>query len=249
MGIIYSYLFLSGLVMGSFFNVVGLRVPKKLSIVRPRSSCPRCKRNLGPLELIPVVSFLFQKGKCKGCLSKISPIYAVIEFITAFLFMITPHLIGWSHELLVAYGLLSLLIIVSISDFVYMIIPDKVLLFFGGYFILVRVIVPLDLWYSPFLGAAVGFIFLLLIAIISKGGMGGGDIKLFAVLGLVFGYQQLLLVFFFSTLCGTIIGLGALLTGKVKRKQPVPFGPSIAIGSLITYYFSSRILEWYVNLL
>ena len=194
--IVHSYLFLVGLALGSFYNVVGLRVPVKRSIVAPRSSCPTCERELSPLELIPVFSYLFQQGKCKGCSSRISPIYASVELVTALLFTIAPFWVGWSKELILAYGLISLLVIIFVSDFTYMLIPDRVLLFFAGYFIIARIIVQMDPWYSPLIGAVGGFLLLLLIAMVSKGGMGGGDIKLFAVLGLVFGYQELLLVFF-----------------------------------------------------
>lgn len=247
--ILHSYLFLVGLALGSFYNVVGLRVPIKRSIVTPRSSCPTCKRELSPLELIPVFSYLLQRGKCKGCSSRISPIYAAVEFVTACLFTITPFLVGWSKELLISYGLISLLIIVFVSDISYMLIPDKILLFFTAYFIVARMIVPMNPWYSPLIGAAAGFLLLLLIAVISKGGMGGGDIKLFAVLGIIFGFQEILLVFFFSTLCGSIIGITALLSGKAKRKQHIPFGPSIALGAIITYFYAEPILDWYFSFL
>ncbi|WP_394174505.1 prepilin peptidase [Guptibacillus hwajinpoensis] len=247
--VLHSYLFLVGLALGSFYNVVGHRVPIKRSIVAPRSSCPNCKRELSALELIPVFSYLVQRGKCKGCSSRISPIYAANEFVTACLFTITPFLVGWSKELLISYGLISLLVIVFVSDILYMLIPDKVLLFFTAYFIVARIIVPMNPWYSPLIGATAGFLLLLLIAVISKGGMGGGDIKLFAVLGLIFGFQEILLVFFFSTLCGSIIGIAALLSGKVKRKQHIPFGPSIALGAIITYFYAEPIIDWYFSFL
>ncbi|WP_270179457.1 prepilin peptidase [Alkalihalobacillus sp. CinArs1] len=247
--VLHSYLFIVGLVLGSFFNVVGLRIPEKRSIVTPRSSCPSCQRVLTPIELIPVFSYLIQKGRCRGCSAKVSPLYAGVELTTACLFTIAPLLVGWSKELLISYGLISLLIIIFVSDLTYMLIPDKVLLFFGAYFILTRIFVPMTPWYSPFVGAALGFCLLLLIAIVSKGGMGGGDIKLFAVLGLVFGYQDLLIVFFFSTLFGTILGIGAIATGKAKRKQPIPFGPSIALGALLTYFYSEKIIDWYISFL
>ncbi len=114
--ILHGYLFLVGLALGSFYNVVGLRVPINQSIVAPRSSCPKCERKLSVLELIPVFSYLFQRGKCKGCSSRISPIYASVEIVTALLFTISPFLVGWSTELLIAYGLISLLVIIFVSD-------------------------------------------------------------------------------------------------------------------------------------
>lgn len=247
--LLHSYLFLVGLALGSFFNVVGLRVPVKRSIVAPRSSCPTCKRELSPYELVPVFSYLFQRGKCRGCSLRISPIYASVEIVTALLFTTAPFFVGWSNELVISYGLFSLLVIIFVSDIIYMLIPNRILLFFAIYFVLGRIIVPMDPWYSPLIGAVGGFLLLLLIAVISKGGLGGGDIKLFAVLGLVFGYQELILVFFFSTLFGTITGVTALLIGKVKRKQHIPFGPSVALAALITYFYGKHILHWYFSFL
>ncbi|WP_226656504.1 prepilin peptidase [Pseudalkalibacillus hwajinpoensis] len=242
---LHSYLFLIGLALGSFYNVVGLRVPIKQSIVAPRSSCPTCARELSPYELVPVFSYLFQRGKCRGCSSSISSIYAFVEIVTALLFTAAPFLVGWSKELMISYGLISLLVIIFVSDTIYMLIPDHVLLFFAAYFVLGRIIVPMDPWYSPLIGAVGGFLLLLVIAVISNGGMGGGDIKLFAVLGFVFGYQELIIVFFFSTLVGTIIGVTGVLIGKVKRKQHIPFGPSVALAALITYFYGEQLLQWY----
>lgn len=247
--LLHGYLFLIGLVLGSFYNVVGLRVPVKQSIVTPRSSCPTCARKLSPYELVPVFSYLFQRGKCRGCSSSISPIYALVEFVTALLFATAPFLVGWSKELLISYGLISLVVIIFVSDTIYMLIPDHILIFFAGYFVLGRIIVPMDPWYSPLIGAVGGFLFLLLIVVVSKGGMGGGDIKLFAVLGIVFGFQELILVFFFSTLFGTIIGVTGVVIGKVKRKQYIPFGPFVALGSLITYFYGDQLLQLYLNFL
>jgi leader peptidase (prepilin peptidase) / N-methyltransferase len=247
--LLHSYLFLIGLALGSFFNVVGLRVPIKRSIVAPRSSCPTCERELSPYELVPVFSYLFQRGKCRGCSTSISPIYACVEIVTALLFTTAPILVGWSKELMISYGLISLLVIIFVSDITYMLIPNRILLFFAAYFGLGRIVVPMDPWYSPLIGAVGGFLLLLLIAVISHGGMGGGDIKLFAVLGVVFGYQELILVFFFSTLFGTIIGITGLLIGKVKRKQHIPFGPSVALAALITYFYGEQLLQWYFDFL
>jgi len=229
---------------------VGLRIPKGESIVHPRSHCPKCQRTLTTLDLIPVLSYLMLRGKCRGCSLKISPIYPIIEVGTAALFTIAPLLVGWSKELLVAWTLISLLVIIFISDLHYSIIPNKVLLFFGGVLLVLRLIVsPLQPWWDPLLGAFLGFTLLLLISIVSKGGMGGGDIKLFAVIGLVLGWKGLLLAFFISNLCGTIMGLIGMMLGKVKRGKPFPFGPAIALGTLFTYFYGEQMIAWYIALI
>ncbi|GMB07465.1 prepilin peptidase [Thermolongibacillus altinsuensis] len=247
-GITGLYILLVGLLLGSFFNVVGLRVPKGESIVRPRSHCPSCEQTLTAWELIPVVSYVVQKGKCRGCGVRISPLYPFVELSTAILFTISPLLVGWSKELVVSWTLISLLMIIFVSDVRYMLIPDKILLFFAPLFLLERLwLSPLAPWWDALAGALVGFGMLFLVAVISKGGMGGGDIKLFALVGLVLGIKMTLLAFFLSTLYGTIFGLIGMAIGKVKRGQPMPFGPAIVVGTLTAYFFGQSILKLYMQ--
>jgi leader peptidase (prepilin peptidase) / N-methyltransferase len=242
-------LLIYGLLLGSFFNVVGLRVPLNKSIVSPRSACPTCAHQLRPYELIPVISYLFQKGKCRGCQSRISPIYPFFELLTGILFATAPLMIGWSGELVLALTLISMFIIIVVSDIHYMIIPDKILIWFAGIFLLERIFIPLTPWWNSLLGAVTGFVLLLVIALVSKGGMGFGDVKLYALLGFVLGFKLVLLSFFFSTLLGAVIGGLALLFKIVKRKQPIPFGPFIAAGTLTAYYWGSELIDLYLQFL
>lgn len=246
---IYILTFTYGLIFGSFFNVVGIRVPNGQSIVRPRSACPSCQHQLTAAELIPVLSYVFQGGKCRECKTRISPIYAIFELLTACLFISAPLVLGWTEELIVAWTLISLMIIITISDILYMLIPDKVLLVFTGLFLFERLFIPLTPWWDSLAGAAVGFFLLLLIAVVSKGGMGGGDIKLFAVIGFVVGIKVVLLSFFLATLYGALFGLFALLLKRVKRGEPIPFGPFIAAGTLTAYYFYDIIISRYFQIL
>lgn len=246
----FSILSLYGLLLGSFFNVAGLRIPNKQSIVAPRSSCPWCHHTLTAGELIPVVSYLLQGGKCRKCKARISSLYPFVELMTAILFTISPLLVGWSKELVIALTLISLFMILFVSDIKFMIIPDKVLLFFAGLFIIERICIPLTPWWDSLIGAAAGFFLLYGIALLSRGkGMGGGDIKLFAVLGLVLGWKLGLLSFFLSCFVGSFIGVVGILIGKVNRKQPIPFGPSIMVGTLAAYFFGEELLRWYVSLI
>ncbi|WP_226646584.1 prepilin peptidase [Mesobacillus subterraneus] len=238
-----------GLILGSFYNVVGLRVPEGKSIVAPRSSCPKCGHQLKAFELVPVLSYVFQKGKCRQCKVGISPVYPLFELLTGVLFAGAFFLIGWDFELIIALALISLFMIITVSDLAYMIIPDKVLIVFAVIFTALRIYQPLTPWWDSLVGAAVGFVLLLLIAIVSKGGMGGGDIKLFALIGFAVGFETMLLAFFFSTFFGAFFGIIGLFTGMVKRKQPIPFGPFIAIGTLVAYFFGEQIIDWYLNFL
>ncbi|TWE02556.1 leader peptidase (prepilin peptidase)/N-methyltransferase [Neobacillus bataviensis] len=239
-------LFIYGLILGSFFNVVGLRVPLKQSIVTPRSACPNCGHQLTPFELIPVLSYMLQKGKCRGCQSRISPIYPTFELLTGILFVLAPYVIGWSGELIVALTFITMFIIITVSDIHYMIIPDKILIWFAGIFLLERMIWPLTPWWDSLLGAVTGFLLLLTIAVVSKG-MGFGDVKLYALIGFVIGFKLVLLSFFLATLYGAVIGGLALLFRIVKKRQPIPFGPFIAAGTMTAYFWGWDIIDFYFN--
>lgn len=246
---IFVYLFILGSIFGSFFNVVGLSVPVNQSFTTRRSACPNCGKTLSAFELIPVISYFIQGGKCRGCKTRISPLYPIIEMLTSVLFMTVPLIFGWKMEIVVAWTLISLFIIITVSDLKYMLIPDKILLVFAGVFLIERIFIPLTPWWDSFLGAGIGFALLLLIAVVSKGGMGGGDIKLFALIGFVVGTKVMLLSFMISTFYGAFLGiLGQLLT-VFKKGEPIPFGPFIAAGTLTAYYFYDEIIELYLQFL
>jgi leader peptidase (prepilin peptidase) / N-methyltransferase len=239
--------FIYGVILGSFYNVVGLRVPLNQSIVKPRSHCPNCNHTLTAIDLIPVLSYLFLRGKCRRCKASISPFYPIIEMITGILFMLAPIILGWSIELIIAWTLISLMVIVCVSDIHYMLIPDKVLIVFTFIFLVERWFIPLSPWWDSLAGAAVGFTLLLAIAFISKGGMGGGDIKLYAVIGLALGIKLVLISFFLATFFGAVFGLLGMLVGKVKKGKPMPFGPYIALGTITAYFYGENILKWYIQ--
>ncbi len=249
MDIIYLALFfIYGIIFGSFFNVVGLRVPKKESIVSPPSHCPACDYKLGVLDLVPVFSYLFLRGKCRNCQVKISPIYPVMELFTGLLFAFSYWQIGFQVELIIVLLFISMLIIITVSDLAYMLIPNKILLPFGVLLFVLRIISPLSPWWDSVLGAIIGFGLLLLIGIVSKGGMGGGDIKLFFVIGLVLGTVHTLLTLFLAALIGSIVGIIVLRLKGRGRKTPIPFGPSIALAALISYFYGAELVDLYGNL-
>lgn len=243
---IFALLF--GLVLGSFYNVVGLRVPKKQSIVTPPSHCTNCNTRLKAIDLIPVLSYIAIGGKCRTCKVKVSPIYMVTELVTGALFALAYWHLGFSAELAVALLFISLLVIINVSDIAYMLIPDKILLFFLPLLIVARVFSPLSPWWDSIAGAFLGFGILYLIAVVSRGGMGGGDIKLFFLIGLVLGSINTLLTLFIASFIGMIVGIVILKVRGKGRKTPVPFGPSIAIAAIIVYFYGSSIINWYWNL-
>ncbi|NIK11589.1 prepilin peptidase [Alkalibacillus sp. S2W] len=243
------YIFVLGLVLGSFYNVVGMRVADGESIVTPRSHCPRCGHVLKSYELIPVLSYLFQKGQCRQCGVKISPVYPFFEVLTGGLFVYAFFHIGFHIELFLAWLLISLLIIITISDWYKQLIPDRVLIAFAIIILAWRIWMPTEPWYDSYLAALLGFGLLLLIAIVSRGGMGGGDIKLFAVLGLFLGVQKTLLTLMLASVIGTVIGLVLMGLGRVKKGKPIPFGPFIASGALVAYFYGDPLINWYLSLM
>lgn len=238
---LYIYLFIIGLVFGSFFNVVGIRLAANQSIIYPRSHCPNCKHQLTAMERIPVLSFLLQKGRCKVCQEPISLQYPLIECITALLFATVPLKVGWSSELIIAFLLISLLITVTVADLENMIIPNKLLLFFCCLILLLRFFLPLSPWWDSYLGAIVGFLLLFLISLLSNGAMGGGDIKLFTVLGMFIGTVGVIWTLFLASLFGLIYGAIQIARKEMQRKEPLPFAPFISIAAIIFYFFSDQL--------
>ena len=247
--LIYSYIFIMGLVFGSFFNVVGIRVPSKETLLG-RSHCPNCNKQLGVVELIPVVGYLLLRGKCKECQSPISIKYPIIELITGVLFLVSFIIL---RENMVEYILIvvfiSLLIIVTVSDLYYQIIPDIILIIFFPIILGLRLYNPIDLWFDGLLGGLLGFIFMYLIALygkkrFKKEALGGGDIKLYFIIGIVLGYQTVFLSLLFGSLIAIIY---SMIFGR--KTGYLPFVPFIAIGSILAYFLGNSILEWYVTIL
>jgi leader peptidase (prepilin peptidase)/N-methyltransferase len=180
---------------------------------------------------------------------RLSPIYPLGELLTGVLFVFAYRHFGLSLDVIIAWTLISLVIIITVSDIAYMLIPDRILIVFACLFIVERIADPLMPWWDSIIGAAAGFLLLLLIALVSKGGMGGGDIKLYAVLGLAMGLKAVLLSFFLATLFGAVIGVMGLWLGVFKRKKPIPFGPFIGLGALTSFFFYQEIVNWYLSLL
>jgi len=166
--------------------------------------------------------------------------------------VLTTFSIWWfvgSLEWIVALCLITMLLIIFVTDLLVMIIPNRVLLIFLPIFVVLRLFLELDPWWSPFAGALIGSGLLLVIMLVSRGGMGAGDMKLFGVLGIVLGWQLVLLAFFLSCLLGAIIGIILQILGKTARGQAIPFGPYIVAASLLTYFFGDTLLSWYLQFL
>ncbi|UJF35974.1 prepilin peptidase [Paenibacillus hexagrammi] len=230
--LISVYIFLLGLVLGSFFNVVALRVPEKKSIVHPPSACPKCGTRLKTRDLFPVVSYLFSLGRCRYCKTKVSPIYPLGELTSALLFLWIYLHFGNHWETVIGLALVSLLVIITISDLFYMLIPDKVLLAFLPFVLVFRMIIHEQAWWSYLLGAIAGYVIVVLIVLISKGGMGMGDAKLLFVCGFVVGLPHIVLAFVIACFIGTVVGGGLLLLKITKKKTTDTIWPIFGCGHL-----------------
>ena len=240
---------LLGMLFGSFYHVVGYRMSKGESFVFPPSHCPNCNHKLGPLELIPVLSFLLQKGKCKECKAKISWFYPIAELLCGILFMLCYLSFGLSLKLLIALTFISMLIIIIFSDIYYMIIEDKVLIFFG-----ILLIIELyflkgfqGLLYS-LLDGAICFVVMLLIKLLGdkmfkKESMGGGDIKLMFIIGLVLGWGLGLINIFVASVIA--LPISCIILYKIAD-HVIPFGPFLALGSMILL-LSKVDINWIIN--
>ena len=228
--------FIVGTIFGSFYNVVGYRVPKGESLIYPSSHCTKCNHKLGMLELIPVLSFLFLGGKCKKCKDKISWFYPIFEFISGVLFALSYVVFGFSLECLLSIVFISMLLIIIISDYQTMIIPDSVLIIFSLVIIFIKYfMVGIEGVGISLLHAFGSFIFMLLLKLFGdflfkKESMGGGDIKLLAVFGLMFGFPMSIISVFLSAIIGLPISLILL---KKNSSHEIPYGPFLAIAAIL----------------
>ena len=228
--------FVFGTIFGSFYNVVGDRLPEGKSIVKPRSHCPKCGHVLKWYELIPVLSYLFQLGKCKSCKSHIPIIHPMFEIFCGIMFMLTYKVFGFTPEALIAITFISVLLILIISDINYYIIPDEILIV-GIVLLIIQkfVFMGLEVTFDSLLNGTTAFVIMLLLKlmgdfIFKKESMGGGDIKLMFLFGFVIGWDMSLLSIFLGSLIGFPISIGILL---LKKTNIIPFGPFLSFGAMI----------------
>lgn len=232
--------FVIGTIFGSFYYVVAWRIPKGESIVSPPSHCPNCNHRLGPLELVPIFSYLFQLGKCKNCKCKISIFYPLFEIVCGLMFGFAYLSYGLCLDLIVVLTFISMIMIVILSDYYYMIIPDEVLIFFvvclfiemffiyGWYYSVMHILYGLVSFLIMFLLKLFGdFLF-------KKESMGGGDIKLMFLFGLMFGWQMSIISIFIASIIGLPI---SLLLIKKLEDHVLPFGPYLGCAALIIVLF------------
>ncbi len=252
MTITYTIIFyLFGTLMGSFLTVVGLRLPKEESFITTRSHCDTCGHVLALYDMIPILSYLFYRGRCHYCHKKIDPISTYCELFTGLLYAIAYYIFGFSYELFIALGIVSLLMIVVVSDTTYLVIPDKVLIFFAIYFIIIQILnlgikeAGIKVLSGIFLFSVMYLIMLLGNKIFKKESLGGGDIKMMFIFGLLLDPLLGTLSIFLGSLIALPVSLILLYR---QNERVIPFGPFLLL-ALVCIYFSElttpQLLEFF----
>ena len=240
-------IFVLGLVVGSFLNVVIYRLPLKESIIFPSSHCPECETKLKYYDLIPVLSYLSTKAKCRYCGEKISIRYPIVELLNALLFLLTFLKYGLNTEFIIFTILIASLIVVSFIDIKYQIIPNEITFSFIPLGIILSFIFNHITFLNSFLGLIIPAGLLLLIAFIYKKGMGIGDVKLIGVIGVFIGWKYALISIFIGALIGSVYGVYMILTNKMNRETRIPFGPFISTGAVIMILYGDILINWYIG--
>jgi leader peptidase (prepilin peptidase)/N-methyltransferase len=252
--LIEVFIFIFGLCIGSFLNVCIYRLPASKSIVHPRSMCSSCGTLIASYDNIPIISYLWLRGRCRHCRTKISLRYPIVEFLCG-LFALGAYLkFDLTIEALIYFLFFAALMVVTFIDLDHRIIPDVITLpgipicFAAGFAL------PTITYKDALLGILSGGGSLFLVAwtyslITKKEGMGGGDIKLLAMIGAIVGWKGVLFTIFVASLVGTLAGLAVMLQSRKGLKLAVPFGPFLSIGSITYIFFGTPLIAWYFNLL
>lgn len=256
--------FIFGLIVGSFLNVCIHRLPRNISIISPPSACPACNARVKPWENIPLVSYLFLKGRCGNCGEKISLRYPLVELLNGALYLSIFNYFGSGWHLPMLFAFASSMLVITFIDLEFHIIPDVITI--PGIFIgllSASFLLPDPFAYSPiypfthlqvvgFKNSLAGLFsgggLFYLIAVLSRGGMGGGDIKMMAMIGAFAGWKAVLLTTFIGSLSGSVVGIFLMAVKGKDRKTKIPFGPFLAAGSILTLFFGGNILRWYFRM-
>ncbi|MFO7952359.1 MAG: prepilin peptidase [Bacillota bacterium] len=259
---IFIILFAIGLCFGSFLNVIVYRLPKKLSLINPPSRCPSCSYRLGWPELLPLFGYLWIKGRCRQCKVKISPRYPLAELATGLLFVFVFAYYSWSLEFIAYLTLLFLLLVISLIDLEHRVVPNQIIAagFIAGLiFYLPRLadfIIAVPAWLiaerslaDAFFGMLLGSGVMFVIFLVSRGGMGAGDLKLMALIGFFVGLRGTAMVMLLGFMIGALTGIYFMITGRLTRKDALPFAPFLSLATLIEIFWGEEIWEWYTGFL
>jgi len=265
--ITYIIVFIFGSIIGSFLNVCIYRIPRDLSVVFPSSSCPSCGRPIRFYDNIPIISYLLLMGKCRACKAKISARYPLVEFLNGIFYAFAMYRFGsdslWT--VLIYFIFLSSLVVITFIDIDFQIIPDAITL--PG--IPIALLLGSTVLPDPFQGfdyfqqfqplgfkssligmiSGGGFFYLVAVlgrALLKKDAMGGGDIKMMAMVGGLMGWKAVILTTFMASLFGSVIGISLIALKGRKWGSKIPFGPYLALGAVISLFRGQELLMWYL---
>ncbi len=246
--------FIFGACIGSFLNVCIYRIPAAMSIVHPGSSCPGCKTMIPFYDNIPILSYLVLMGKCRNCKAPIAIRYPLVELLGGMFALACSMSFGPTLHGLVAFAFMATLIVVTFIDLDHRIIPDTISLPGIPIFFIAALAVPTVTWRASLLGIAAGGGSLFAVAwvyhlITGREGMGGGDIKLLAMIGAMIGWQGILFTLFAASAIGTLAGGLAMIRSGKGMRLAIPFGPFLAMGAIIYLFFGDALIFWYLNML
>jgi leader peptidase (prepilin peptidase)/N-methyltransferase len=245
---LYFFLFILGLVGGSFLNVVSYRYQEGDSLLGPRSYCPCCKTNLRPKDLFPLLSFALLKGRCRYCGHKISWCYPLVELFSAGILLFCFSAFNFTPLFFKYIVIFALLLLVSCIDLRMHLIPNRFVLLLFAWGFLWQIFYPVVPLSSALAGFLLGGGLFYLIAFLSKGGMGGGDVKLMAALGFLAGNgPAIFLIFLLSFILGAAAGAILLLFKKKTAKSPLAFGPFLSFSFFLVTFWGAGIWEWYLG--
>ena len=246
---VYSYLvsLLVGLMIGSFLNVVIYRVPRHESLVRPGSHCPGCGASIRWYHNIPVASWLALRGQCRDCNTRISVRYPLVEAITGVAFVLAYARFGLDWETLVAWLFIAAMVALAFIDYDHMIIPTRIVLPGALVGLMASVALHPQQWWMYVAGSLGAAAFMFALAMIWAGGMGPGDIRMALFMGAVLG-KYVVLALFMAFLLGGVVGCILLLTKKRSRKDLIPFGPYLALGSVLAVLAGQTLIIAYLGL-
>ena len=245
------FAFIFGAAIGSFLNVCIVRLPENNSIIKPSSQCPYCHHPIRFYDNIPIISYFVLQGKCRDCRGRISWRYPLVEIITALLTLILFLKFGLSLNFLVFFIFTAVLIVITFIDLDHQIIPDVLTLPGIPLFFLAAVFLVKVPWKDALIGLLIGGGVLMTIAIVyefitKREGMGGGDIKLLAMIGGFFGWQSLIFVLLFSSFTGAIIGITAMIIKKQDTKYAVPFGPFLSAAAVAYIFWGEAFMRYLI---
>lgn len=246
------FVFVFGLMIGSFLNALIYRLEEGESVLHGRSYCPRCKHPLAWYDLIPLLSFVALRGRCRYCAKPISPQYPLVELTTGLLFLFVYNLVGLSLNGAYLWAIASLLTVIFAYDLKYFLIPDKVVYLAIGLALVYQILVGVGN-VEALLGATISAlsasVFFLAIYLVSKGRwMGFGDVKLAFFMGAFLGWPDIVVALFFAFALGAVVGLLLITLKKKGLKSEVPFAPFLIMGTAIAFFFGSAIVHWYLGL-